>query len=376
MVCDHCGQQVPEAVFCTNCGAHQGAELLSGDPRDRHHHFAAHPGEHVAQPSIFSTLLPHLGHGKLHEFRYAFLVGLVVIAAFVAAGLIVAALTAAIFLIPVLYLIYLYEAEVYRDQPALVLGVTLVGGLLLGLLVTIVADRIIGLALPRGGTALVGYALIVPIIQLIVMPLPALLLRGRGFDETVDGLVFGVAAGLGFSIAESIVRFSDVFTNIGVHAQSASWIFPLVSVAVLIPLLHGSAAGAIAASLWRQRSGPRGKTLSTYGIPVALLATLLFYTVGQYLTDNNVAPLIVLIYQAIPITLLLVYMRFLLHYALLEEALDFGYRAVICFNCHRHVMAAGFCPNCGVALSASPRRGPVAAATPATAPEPIPTETA
>ncbi|MBV8194664.1 MAG: PrsW family intramembrane metalloprotease, partial [Candidatus Dormibacteraeota bacterium] len=301
--------------------------------------------------------------GKVHEFRYAFAIAVVILVAFVAAGLIVAALIGAIFLIPVLYLIYLYEAEVYRDEPALVLGVTLIGGLLLGLLVTIVADRILGFALPTSGTAVVGYALIVPIIQLIVMPLPALLLRGRGFEETVDGLVFGVAAGLGFSVAESIVRFSDVIANTGVRTNSASWIFPLISVAVLVPLLHGSTAGAIAASVWRSRKGARARALSTYGIPAALIATLLFYTLGQWLSNTGVGPLIVLIYQAVTIAMLLVYIRFLLHYALLEEARDLGFHPVICFNCHRHVMAAGFCPNCGVALSASPRRGATASTT-------------
>ena len=77
MTCDHCGRQVPEGTFCTNCGAHQGVGLVNA--KERPQHFAAHPAEHVAQPSVFTTLLPHLGHGKIHEFRYAFLAGVVVI---------------------------------------------------------------------------------------------------------------------------------------------------------------------------------------------------------------------------------------------------------------------------------------------------------
>ncbi|MFN2581827.1 MAG: PrsW family glutamic-type intramembrane protease [Candidatus Dormibacteria bacterium] len=360
---------MPEGVFCTNCGAHQQSALMAGDPQDRHHHFAANPGEHVAQPSIFSTLLPHLGHGKLHEFRYAFLIGFVVIAALVAAGVVIAAIVAAVFLIPVLYLVYLYEGEVYRDQPALVLSVTLVGGLLLGLLVTIVANAILGTDTPRGGTVQIGYSLVVPIIQLIVMPLPAFLLRGRGFEETVDGLVFGVASGLGFTIAETLVRYSSVFNTIPVRVQPGSWMFTVIPIAVLIPLLHGSAAGAITASVWRSRTGARARTLSTYGIPAALVATLLFYTVGQLLTNAGVGQLVVLIYQAAVIALLLVYIRFLLHHVLLEEARDLGFRPVVCPNCHRHIVAAGFCPNCGVALSAAPRRS--ATASPSPSPTPI-----
>jgi len=333
-------------------------------PRERHRHYAAQPGEHVAQPSVFTTLLPHVNHSVVHEFRYAFLLGLVAIVILVATGLVIAALLAAIFLAPVLYLVYLYESQVYRDEPAFVLGVTLIGGVALGLLVTIVAERLIGPTTGRSTPALLAYTVVLPIVQLIVLPIPALIIRARGgFIETVDGLVFGVAAGLGFSVAEQIVRFSNVFSSLGIHTDSAGWIYPLASVAVLVPLLHGSAAGAIAAALWRTRTGSAAR-IAPYGIPLAVVASVAFYYVAQVLQNNGVAPLIVLLFQAVPIGLLLIYIRFLLHYSLLDEARDLGFNSLVCPNCHRHVMAAGFCPHCGVALSANPRRG-VAAAAPA-----------
>ena len=50
---------------------------------------------------------------------------LAAIVVLVATGLIVAALLASIFLVPTLYIVYLYEAQVYRDEPAVVLGATL-----------------------------------------------------------------------------------------------------------------------------------------------------------------------------------------------------------------------------------------------------------
>jgi len=364
MTCDHCGRQVPEGAFCTNCGAQQGVGVENGEQRLQH--YAAHPGEHAAQPAVFSTLFPHAGHNKLHEFRYAFLAGLAVVVILVATGLVVAALLASVFLVPVLYLIYMYDAQVYRDEPALVLGVTFAGGIILGLAVTIIAEHVIGTSGLRVDTTLIGYTIILPIIQLIVIPIPALLLRNRPqFSETIDGLVFGVAAGLGFSIAEGIVRFSNVFSALGVHTDSGSWIFPLVSVAALIPLLHGSTGGAITAALWRTRTGRSGR-MASIGIPVTLVAVIAFYLVAQLLQDNGVSPLVVLIYQAAPIGLLLVYIRFLLHHSLLEEARDLGYQSLICPSCHRHVMATGFCPNCGVALSATPRIDSTATAVPAT----------
>jgi RsiW-degrading membrane proteinase PrsW (M82 family) len=357
VTCDHCGKQVPEAVFCTNCGAHQGRSTETGDPRHRHHQYAAAPGEHVAQPSVFSTLFPHVGHSKIHEFRYAFILGLVLVVILVATGLLLASLLVAIFLIPALYIVYLYEAQVYKDEPALVVGATFAGGIALGVAVTIIANNIIGISLAQSTTTLIGYTVVLPLIQLVVMPLPALLLRNRpAFSETVDGLVFGVAAGLGFSIAESIVRFRYVFADTGVHTDSASWIYAIIGVGVLIPLLHGSSSGAITAALWRRDRTGRAREISTYGIPVAILTSIGFYYIAQILTNNGVSPLIVLLFQAIPVALLLVYIRFLLHHTLLQEARDMGFRAIVCPSCHRHVMAAGFCPNCGVALTASPRK--------------------
>src|SRR5207249_8022737 len=74
--CDHCATDVPDGVFCTRCGAHQGTAAEVGDPKTRENRYAAHPGEHVVQPSVFTTLFPHLGQQKIHEFRWAFAAGL------------------------------------------------------------------------------------------------------------------------------------------------------------------------------------------------------------------------------------------------------------------------------------------------------------
>lgn len=357
VTCDHCGRRVPEAVFCTSCGAHQGTTGQSGDPRLRHQHYAAHPGEHVGQPALFSTIFPHLGHSRIHEFRYAFLAALAVLILLVGTGLVVAALVGAIFLVPVLYLVYLYEAQVYRDEPATVLGFTLGGGLVLGFAVSIVADKVLqGTSKGMSVSQVVGLTVLLPIVQVIAMAAPALLLRGRpGFAESIDGFAFGVASGLGFSVAEGLVRFSSVFTSQGLQTDSANWIAPLIGVAVLIPLLHGSASGVAAASLWRGDRAGRARALGLAGVGVAVVLSILFYLIGQLLQNNGVAALVVLAFQVLPVGALLVYARYLMHHALLEEAAAMGFRPAVCPHCHRHVVAAGFCPNCGVALSAGPR---------------------
>jgi hypothetical protein len=388
MRCDHCGRQVPEGVFCTICGAHQTTALGVGDEKDRTHRYAAHPGEHVANPNVFTTIFPHLASHRVHEFRYAFLGGVAVLAILYGFGLIVAGLLVSAILVPVLYLIYLYEVQVYRDEPALVVGVTMGLGLLLGVVVTVVTNNLLkphvlltgGLG-GSGGYATTGDFLegvvLVPALQLLFVSLPALLLRSRpAFGETADGLVLGVAAGLGYSAAETVVRFSDAIVNTQLRSTPGTWIFPLLSTCIFIPLLHGTGAGLIAASVWPRRRTQRSAGLARLAVVAALVLTLAFFVVGEWITESGTSQLLVLGWQAVMVGLMVVYLRYLLHFALLDEAEDLGFSPQLCSNCHKHVMAAGFCPACGLALSSGPRRAIVssvddAAAEPEAAAEPV-----
>ena len=363
MRCDHCAHDVPDGVFCTRCGAHQGTTGQHSDAKNRTHRYAAHPSEHVLQPAIFTTIFPHLGHTKVHEFRWAFIVGAAVIVILYVAGLISAAILVAILLVPILYLIYLYEAQVYRDEPALVLGFILGGGAVLGIAVTVV-ERIVynpyanfGNPLRGAGVsvgALLFIGLLVPIVQEAVKPLPALLLPNRGdFPETVDGLVLGIAAGLGFSVAESLVAFSSVITGLPVHTVSGNWIYDLATIAVLQPLLQGSATGIVVAAVWRFRRGRLGRR-ELGGVAVAVIAHIAFSLGSQVWKDALLSPLFILAWQAVVVGAVLIYVRYLLHHSLLEEAAHMGFAETVCPNCHMHMVASGFCPNCGMALTAAP----------------------
>ena len=363
MRCDHCAHDVPDGVFCTRCGAHQGTTYEFGNARTREHRYAAHPAEHVAQPSVITTLFPHLGHHKVHEFRWALIVGLAGVLVLYIAGLITAAILVSAFLVPVLYLVYLYEAQVYRDEPAVVLGFTIGGGVIAGIVVTLLVHLIYNpiannpnpLGQPNiniGAVLLLG--VLVPIVQEVIKPLPAIFLPNRAdFPETVDGLVFGVAAGLGFSVAETLINFSSTIASLPAHVEPGNWIYNLAGIAVLQPVLQGSATGMIVATIWRQRLGKLGGR-EIGGIAMALIAHVAFSGGGQLLAQTSINPLFILIWQAAIVGALLVYIRYLLHHALLEEAAHMGFAETVCPSCHMHIVASGFCPNCGMALTAAP----------------------
>ena len=362
MRCDHCAHDVPDGVFCTRCGSHQATTGESGDPKLREHRYAAHPGEHVAQPSIITTLFPHLGHHKVHEFRWAFIAGLAGVLVLYIAGLISAAILVSAFLVPVLYLVYLYEAQVYRDEPATVLGFTIGGGVIAGIVVTLLVRALYnplsvnpnpfaGASVNIGALLLLG--LLVPVVQEAVKPLAAYFLPNRSdFPETVDGLVFGVAAGLGFSLAETLINYSTSLSYLG-HVAPGNWIYQLTTISVLQPLMQGSATGMIVATIWRQRLGKLGGR-EIGAVIMAVIAHVAFTGGSQVLSDVNVNPLAILIWQAAIVGAMLVYIRYLLHHALLEEAAHMGFSETVCPSCHMHIYASGFCPNCGMALTAAP----------------------
>jgi hypothetical protein len=361
--CDHCAHDVPDGVFCTRCGAHQGTTAESGNAKTREHRYAAHPGEHVAQPSVITTLFPHLGHHKVHEFRWAFLAGLAGVLVLYLAGLIAAAILVAAFLVPVLYLIYLYEAQVYRDEPALVLGFTIGGGIVAGIVFTVFerfvynpfqysTNPLSHASVSIGGLLILG--LLFPLVQEVVKPLPAFFLPNRAdFPETVDGLVFGIASGLGFSLAEALIGFSSVVTSLPAHVEPGNWIYDLTTLAVFLPLLQGSTTGMIVATIWRYRRGRLGQR-EIGAVVMAVVAHIAFSAGTELMKETSVSALFVLIWQAAIVGAVLIYIRYLLHHALLEEAAHMGFAETVCPSCHMHIVASGFCPNCGMALAAAP----------------------
>ncbi len=369
MTCRVCQREVPDGVFCTVCGADQQTAGGRGDPAKRRGRFAANPDEHVNQPSVLTTLLPHLDHDRVNEFRWALVAGLGMLLLLYLAGLIAAAILASAFLVPILYVLYLYEVRTFRDAPIPVFGMTLGAGIIVGVVLTVLGN-LVRSPLPIVETspfdavlnipALMVAGVAIPLVQEVVKPLPALLLRRRPeFGETIDGLVFGVAAGLGFALAQTIIQFSGVITGLGVRTDPAGWLYPLVTFGVLLPVLHGSSTGAITAALWRLGRKRAGRLEA--GVVVAALGSQIAVPVGsQLLLAGGFGQPVILIWQALIVGGLLICVRFVLHLALMDEARDFGLVRTTCPSCHQEVTAGGFCPSCGMALTAVSTRGPQA----------------
>src|SRR5581483_5394841 len=230
---------------------------------------------------------------------------------------------AAALLLPVLYILYLYEVEVYQHEPWTVLLTTVVAGVALGTAYTLVSMHFSSLSL--SGTAqgpLVSGVVMPAIVQLLMVAGPLLLLSHVHFDETLDGLSFGVASALGFTLAMVVAGEWHLLTatlrGSGVPADS---MLRIVRSAVIAAVVNATTTGLITATLWQRRHGrSRGRHRSVVRELPASVLVAVGVQIGLGLASYYIADLLlVVIVWAIVALLLLVWLRVVLHHALLDE---------------------------------------------------------
>lgn len=364
VTCPHCGSLVPAGDFCGHCGAH----LTSGSAR-RRHAFAAVPTEHVAHVSIITTLFPHLPHRHGGPFRLALLAGGALVLVLSAAHLFAPATVAAVCVLPVLYLMYLYEVEVYESEPWIVIGATMVGGVVLGWLFGVVSGGLLeALQITSDReSAFVLAAIAIPIVSQSLMLMGPLFLYvfRRRFREPLDGLTFGAASALGFTLASSLTAFWPLITGPLVGTGSAlDWAVSLTRAGLLVSLVNASTTALVAAALWLQRYDRRRKDRPWHSNVLAAVVVAYGVQIVLGVVDFVVLDLVAQVALLAIVTIaLLLYVRFAIHEALLVEGAEheIGPNSV-CAECHRVVPTMAFCPACGAARSATPkgrRRHPV-----------------
>lgn len=359
--CHHCDHAIPAGDFCGHCGAHLAVHHTAS--RGRNHFFAASPGEHLFHFNVVTTLFPHLPHRRSHAFLWGLVVGFALIALLAGLHLFAAATAVAALLLPTLYLLYLREVEVYEHEPLVVLLATFVAGTGLGAISTLVIGPLLTDAAIRGDqvrTVLIS-GLGLPILdQLLMVAGPLLLLTRRHFNETLDGLAFGVASALGYSMSALLVAQWPVLTGPLFSAGSVTdWALSLTRDGILVSIVNASTTGLITASIWLWRHGrSRGYHESwRWGVPAAVVVAFGAQVVLGTISAVLPSLFLEVVVWAIAAAVLVVYLRLVLHHALLEEGAEHEVGPVSeCTECHRMVPAMLFCPACGAARSASSKR--------------------
>ena len=355
VLCPHCGSMVPMGDFCGHCGAH-----LVTASSSRRHAYAAVPAEAVVHLSLISTLFPHLAHRRGGAFRWALLLGVIAVLALATFHLFAPATAAAVFLMPVLYLLYLYEVEVYESEPWLLIGATMVAGAIFGyIFTTATGDTLSQLDLTGDSTnSFLLAAIVIPIVgQALMLGGPLFLYFFRPeLKEPLDGLTFGAASALGFTLTTTLTTLWPLIIGPLVASGSpVDWALQLIGGGVLISLINAMLTSVVTGALWLQRydlrragRGWEANVLTTLVVAFGaqLLLALLAATLPDLLTQTGI--------RIVAAAALVIYARLVIHRALLAEGAEHEIGPDMrCPECHRLVPTMLFCPSCGVARAAS-----------------------
>jgi hypothetical protein len=370
--CRICRTDVPAGEYCGLCGCHLTPRRGEGPDWLRIRDYGAAPNEHLLQPSVASSLFPHLPHRSRTAFRVGLLVLLVALIAFTMLRLPAALITVAALGLPVLFALYLHESDAHDDLPVatLVFTAVLAIGLAVGWVLltgTMVAKAYdIGLGAAVVGSRMLKMGIMIPAGGVILMLMPAVVVRVlrplRGNSrEALDGFMIGALGTLTFSAAATLTRLAPQFrTGVVSKRPMESLLVEAGIRGIAVPLTAAAAGGLIGAALWFTR--PASKRDQHPGVVRAVLvsfavAVLVVY-VGLGLIDVSHFPQVwmLVIYLALAAVALLL-LRVGLHLALLHEAHDeiHSDAPLLCPHCGHVVPDMAFCPACGVATRASSR---------------------
>lgn len=229
-------------------------------------------GQGLAIPDPVTTLMPFLAAARRDRYwrLLAAGIGLFALFSFVAAGsgselAVYGALALGSFVVPVVYVTYLAEADILAARP-LRLALTFVLGAALGLPVAIWLQELSGAA---PGAA--GAALMIAVIEELAKVLGVAWLLGRATSRfQMDGVVYGAAAGMGFAAFETAL-FGVARLGAPDVLLATVWLRSL-----LAPFGHGTWTAIVCATIWgRKGGGPLrvdGAVVGAFALAVALHA--------------------------------------------------------------------------------------------------------
>jgi hypothetical protein len=357
VTCPTCSTANPDvAFFCHKCGT-----SLKGSASNRASSYAVQSSEGVNQFALISTIMPATNRETADNYRWAMIVSAVLIIGATALGLLPIAVAAAAFLIPVTYLVYIYDVNLWEDAPApVVVGLFLVTGGL-SVLVSLFFYRwvfetqfmeVIG-GSARGGTdslsipGLLIFAVLLPLVAEVVKNLPgAVLARMPQFDDMIDGLTFGVAAGTAYAAFETIVVFSSVFTSGDFRTETglSTWIVVIVNLMVVKSLIYGTATGIAVAAFSGKGEGYDGFTpYYVKNFAFAAGVNVLYWLGVRLAAYLPFGQTIGLIWGFIILGVLVIRIRVMMQAALLEAAIEDAAKAG---TSKRDSFVETFCPEC------------------------------
>ena len=374
---------VPVAPAGTRFDPATGAELSAGAGAggERRQSYALQPGEPVASFNLVTSLMPLASGSAPQTYRWALGLGILIPVVAGALGFLAFAFVAAAVVVPAIYVVYMYDVNQWEDQPIGVVLGAIGAAAALGVGFTflwhagILDSSVSSLNFDGNGaggvrwSSLLVLVLLVPVVGEVLKQLGPLVLASRPqFDDMIDGLTFGVAAGAAFAAAETIVVNRGLFSSFGqIDSPNAGfWVSLILSAAVVKPIVYGAATGIAVASYSGLGAGYDGFKPGYFrGLAEALIANIVFQG-GLFFAarlEGTKGAVVGLVWGALVAAALVVRLRYLLHFAVLEAALeaaatggelkDTAKGTAYCPSCEMPLLpGANFCVACGTSVRA------------------------
>lgn len=387
MECPQCQAQLPEvAHFCHRCGKDERSP-----DEARRRTFAVKPDEPVASFALISTIMPRGAGERPQTYRIALVASMALALLAACFGALPVAVLVAAFAIPIVYIVYLYDVNLWDDHPVLVTGAAFLFTLAAGIGFCLLWFHTLGggrgpgirdgLGVSLSGPTLSGLLLVVlfvPLLGEVLRQLGPLYLSSRPeYDDLLDGVSFGVVSGVAFSAADTLVRHWPLITGgMAREIDPGLWMSLIFLEGFVKPLVIGTATGIACAEYAGLGKGFDGFSMRYLrGFGEAALANA-FYFGGIYLlsflSDNTISVVLSIVWGLLILGVLMIRIRGILHLALMEAALSDAQsnegieeRAEhhFCHQCEMPLLPrAAFCNACGGAVRTRhkdhhPRRG-------------------
>ena len=204
--------------------------------------FAAAPEESAVSLHL-STLFPQLPRGDMGTFQLVLGIGLAAIVGLAIVGVYPVAFAAALVLVPLMMVLYMWDVDVYEDEPFRVIGYTAGWGIVTGLIAGLLIRAFVPLDIGAFGSitteTLVVRGVVIPLLGGVVMLAgPLVLLPYRKFNDVLDGATFGATAAVTFVAAQSFAQAVDLFAGgIRPAGDPLPWVVRLVALGIANPVI-------------------------------------------------------------------------------------------------------------------------------------------
>lgn len=283
----------------------------------------------------------------------------------------------AAFAIPIVYVVYVYDVNLWEDEPvpvtlmAFMLTFVLAIGWTIGWLV-LRGPQLPAVLGEAATPTVIGFlitALLVPVVGEVLRQIGPVYLASRPkYDDLMDGLTFGIISGVAFSAGDTLVKQWPLITSGFVGTTDAgAWASLIFLEGFVKPLVIGTATGIACAEFSGLGEGYDGFTPRYFMRVAEAIGYNVLYFGGTYLLSFLGNPTLVFIlsigWGLLLLAVLVIRVRTVLHYGLMEAVLEHKARAAgvgpegrldFCAKCEMPLLpGAAFCTACGFATRAA-----------------------